>query len=139
MSGMRSLTRREAEQGDTGGLSDLMVSLDSNKAVPHNRTASKAYDSDDYRAPMSRTTTPPRVVTRAATPIAFAQQATINANGISTIADAACRTRWTSNATPPARSFIANTKRRNRSADDALRSEGRSLAATYATAPSLSP
>ena len=42
ISGMRSLVRREAEQGDTGGLSeDLVASLDSNKAVPHNRTASK--------------------------------------------------------------------------------------------------
>ena len=42
ISGMRSLVRRAAEQGDTGGLSeDLVASLDSNKAVPHNRTASK--------------------------------------------------------------------------------------------------
>ena len=56
ISGMRLLARHEAEQGDTGGLSDLVVSLDSNKVVPHNRTASKVHGAGGgcHNAPVCR-------------------------------------------------------------------------------------
>ena len=54
ISGMRLLARHEAEQGDTGGVSDLVVSLDSNKVVPHNRTASKVHGGGCHNAPVCR-------------------------------------------------------------------------------------
>ena len=42
ISGMKSLAKREADQSDMEGLSELMVSLDSNKVVPHDRDDRKS-------------------------------------------------------------------------------------------------
>ena len=51
ISGMKSLAKREADQSDMEGLSELMVSLDSNKVVPHDR--------DDRRSSARRETIHP--------------------------------------------------------------------------------
>ena len=59
ISGMRSLAKRQVDQSDVEGFSELTVGLDSNKVVPHERTASKVYDRDGRKSSVRRKTIHP--------------------------------------------------------------------------------